>query len=134
MRILLIMSYDEKNIGLGHVRLAIIDIDEKANQPFLSRDNRYILVYNGEIYNYLELKSELESDGFEFTTNSDTEVLINAFKKWGTRCFRKFRGMFAGCILDKKTGKLCLFRDPFGIKPLYYSLKDGNLMGRPLTQ
>ena len=90
----LIMSYDEKNIGLGHVRLAIIDIDEKANQPFLSRDNRYILVYNGEIYNYLELKSELESDGFEFTTNSDTEVLINAFKKWGTKCFRKFRGMF----------------------------------------
>ncbi len=110
----------DENIALGHRRLSIIDLSNKANQPFFSQDKRYSLVYNGEVYNYLELKKELEQLGFAFCTNSDTEVILTAFIHWGEECFHKFNGMWALGIYDTKTKELLLCRDRFGVKPLYF--------------
>ena len=104
-------------VWLGHRRLTIIDLSEEANQPF--RDGGLVLVYNGEIYNYRELRGQLEADGYRFRTSSDTEVLLAAWKRWGPACLTKLRGMFAFAILEERTGRLYLARDPFGIKPLY---------------
>lgn len=109
-------------IGLGHARLSIIDLSEEASQPFDSFDQRYSTIYNGEIYNYKELRLDLEKLGFNFTTDSDTEVLINAWAAWGLSALEKFIGMFSFVLLDKKENKLTLVRDAFGIKPFFYSL------------
>jgi asparagine synthase (glutamine-hydrolysing) len=111
---------------IGHNRLSIIDLSEAANQPFFSKDNRYVLAFNGEIYNYLELKKELRAT-YKFTTDSDTEVLLAAYIKWGGACLEKLNGMFAFFIFDQVENKLFAARDRFGVKPLYYSLKEGNL-------
>ena len=108
--------YDE-NITLGHTRLAILDL-ENATQP-MEFDN-LVIVFNGEIYNYKELREELRNFGYNFYTNSDTEVLLKGFHKWGSGVLEKLRGMFAFCIYDKKNKKLFLARDRFGIKPLIY--------------
>jgi len=108
------------NITLGHNRLAIIDLDEKANQPFVSNCGRFVLVYNGEIYNYLELKEELKTF-YDFKTNSDTEVLLAAFIKWGYDCIKKFNGMFAFAIYDKERREFFCARDRIGKKPFVYS-------------
>ncbi|MEO1958044.1 MAG: asparagine synthase (glutamine-hydrolyzing) [Nautiliaceae bacterium] len=108
--------YDE-NITLGHTRLAILDL-ENASQP-MEFDN-LVIVFNGEIYNYKELREELKKDGYSFYTNSDTEVLLKGFHKWGSGVLERLRGMFAFCIYDKKNKKLFLARDRFGIKPLIY--------------
>jgi asparagine synthase (glutamine-hydrolysing) len=108
--------YDE-NITLGHTRLAILDL-ENATQP-MEFDN-LVIVFNGEIYNYKELREELKRDGYSFYTNSDTEVLLKGFHKWGSGVLERLRGMFAFCIYDKKNKKLFLARDRFGIKPLIY--------------
>ena len=108
--------YDE-NITLGHTRLAILDL-ENATQP-MEFDN-LVIVFNGEIYNYKELREELKKDGYSFYTNSDTEVLLKGFHKWGSGVLERLRGMFAFCIYDKKNKKLFLARDRFGIKPLIY--------------
>lgn len=104
---------------LGHNRLSIIDLTEEANQPFLSQDNRYILVFNGEIYNYLELKRELKPQ-YTFKTNSDTEVLLASYIIWGESCLSKLNGMFAFAIWDTKKKSLFTARDRFGVKPFYY--------------
>lgn len=104
--------------GLGHVRLSIIDIESGA-QPMHSEDGRYTITYNGEIYNYLELRDELGRDSFR--TQSDTEVVLRAFQKWGAACLKRLRGMFAIGIWDAKEQKLFLVRDRFGIKPLYWA-------------
>lgn len=109
----------EKNIGLGHVRLSIIDLTSAGHQPMISDDDRYVITYNGEIYNYLELKQELKND-FTFKTGTDTEVLLNAFRKWGKECLNKFNGMFSFVIYDKLTKELFGARDRFGVKPFYY--------------
>ena len=117
---------DDKNkisindITLGHNRLAIIDLSSKANQPFISNCGRYILVYNGEVYNYLELKEELKNF-YHFKTNSDTEVLLASFIKWGYECVEKFNGMFAFAIYDKEKKELFCARDRIGKKPFIYS-------------
>jgi asparagine synthase (glutamine-hydrolysing) len=108
-------------VELGHLRLAIIDLDERANQPFLSADGRYALVFNGEIYNYLELREDLLRLGCTFRTQSDTEVLLQAWATWQEACLPRLTGMFAFAVLDKVAGELVLARDPFGIKPLYYA-------------
>ncbi len=109
----------EANISLGHRRLSIIDLDERANQPMHSQDNRYVIVFNGEIYNFRDLRAELEQAGETFRTQSDTEVLLKLFIREGEAMLRKLRGMFAFAIWDQQTRSLFLARDPYGIKPLY---------------
>lgn len=113
--------WEGNNIQLGHNRLSIIDLSEEANQPF--EDEEYVLVFNGEIYNYIEIREELVKD-FDFKTNSDTEVLLKAYKKWGLDCLHKLNGMFAFAIWHKKENKLVAVRDRFGVKPFYYTVKD----------
>ncbi|MDB2462805.1 asparagine synthase (glutamine-hydrolyzing) [Algibacter sp.] len=112
-----------KNVALGHNRLSIIDLSLNANQPFFSNDKRYILVFNGEIYNYIELKKELQSS-YDFHTNSDTEVLLAAYIKWGNQCLSRLNGMFSFSIWDTFKEELFAARDRFGVKPFYYALKD----------
>jgi asparagine synthase (glutamine-hydrolysing) len=113
-------------VTLIHTRLSIIDLDSRANQPFEAED--CVLAFNGEIYNYVELREELEALGRTFRTSSDTEVVVQAYRQHGTACFRRFEGMWALALLDKRNGVLVLSRDPFGEKPLFYWMKDGALL------
>lgn len=106
-------------VGLGHRRLSIIDLDEQSNQPMISHDNKYVISFNGEIYNYIELRAELEELGAVFKTNSDTEVIIEAYRYYNTESFNKFNGMWAFALYDIENKKVILCRDRFGIKPLY---------------
>ena len=119
--------FQSKNVALGHRRLKIIDLSDVANQPFHSKDGRYTLVFNGEIYNYQSLQAEL-SDEFGFITNSDTEVVLYALIKWGKEAFSRFNGMFAIAFWDDHTETLLLGRDRMGIKPLYYSYHNNRLI------
>ncbi|MBG52049.1 MAG: asparagine synthase (glutamine-hydrolyzing) [Rhodobiaceae bacterium] len=107
-------------LALGHKRLAIIDTSEAAAQPFVYAGNRYHLVFNGEIYNYVELKEQLAGRGHVFTTHSDTEVLVAAYAEWGSACLDRLLGMFAFVIWDVQAQTIFVARDRFGIKPLYY--------------
>ena len=113
--------YIKNNVGLGHVRLSIIDLSDAGHQPMFSIDNRYCIVFNGEIYNYLELKNELK-DLYQFKSKSDTEVLLAAYIIWGQDCLSKFNGDFAFVIYDTQENTLFGARDRFGIKPFYYHL------------
>jgi asparagine synthase (glutamine-hydrolysing) len=106
---------------LGHRRLSIIDTSSAGHQPMLSEDGRYTLTFNGEIYNYLELKGELEARGHRFRTDTDTEVLLAAFREWGIECLPRLNGMFAFAVWDDRERELTLARDRMGIKPLYYA-------------
>ena len=106
----------EGGVGLAHRRLSIID-PALGQQPFVIDNGALALSYNGEIYNYIELREELK-DGYAFTTDSDTEVLIAAYLRWGIGCLERFRGMFAFALYDRAAGKLHLVRDRLGIKPL----------------
>ena len=114
-----------QNVGLGHRRLAIIDLTEAASQPLVSQDERYVLTYNGEIYNYQQIRRELENLGVRFYSESDSEVLLNALIHWKEKALIKFNGMFAFAMFDKMTSEIFLGRDRYGIKPIYYSLQDG---------
>lgn len=114
-----------RQVWLGHTRLSIIDLTSTANQPMCSEDGRYVLIFNGEIYNYIELRNELIAAGRVFHTQSDTEVLLNSWAQWGESCLGRLDGMFAFVILDKLTEELTCVRDPFGIKPFLYSMQDG---------
>lgn len=107
---------------LGHVRLSIIDVSNNASQPMLDTSERYVLVFNGEIYNYSVIREELIKNGVTFKTNSDSEVILEAYKVWKDKMLVKFEGMFAFSILDKKEGTLFIARDRFGVKPFYYSI------------
>lgn len=119
-------SVNGVNIGLGLRRLKILDLSDAANQPMISEDGRFVLVFNGEIYNYLELRNELETHGTTFRTNGDTEVLLQALILWGEAALARLNGMWAVVLLDRVKGKVLLSRDRFGIKPLYtYSDKRG---------
>jgi asparagine synthase (glutamine-hydrolysing) len=106
------------NLALGHTRLSIIDLSEKANQPMQYK--HYSITFNGEIYNYTEIKHELVLNGHQFNTNSDTEVILHAFEEWGTEAVKKFIGMFAIVIYDTNSEVLYCFRDRVGVKPFYY--------------
>jgi len=108
------------SLSLGHTRLSIIDLSDGGHQPMSSADGRFIIVFNGEIYNFKELRTELSSIGYEFTTESDTEVLLHAWAEWKSDAIPKLVGMFAFAIYDKVKQTLTLVRDAFGIKPLYY--------------
>lgn len=116
---------NENYVGLGHVRLSIIDLDSHANQPFKYLD-RYIMVFNGEIYNYIEIKKELVKNNYVFSTSSDTEVLIAAYDHYKENIFDYLDGMFAFCIYDSVENKLFCARDHVGIKPLYYYYNQEN--------
>lgn len=112
-------------IGLGHRRLSIVDLSPKGHQP-MSRDNSNWIVFNGEIFNYLELRDELENLGLVFKTDTDTEVILAAYETWGLKCFEKFNGMWGLAILDLKKRQIHLCRDRYGIKPLYYRNSAGS--------
>jgi asparagine synthase (glutamine-hydrolysing) len=114
--------YIDKNIGFGHRRLAILDVSAAGHQPFVSEDDRYVMVYNGEIYNYQEFYSELKSNGFLIKTNSDTEVLLKLYQLYGLKMLHRLNGMFAFAIWDKLEKKLVVVKDRMGVKPLYYSI------------
>jgi asparagine synthase (glutamine-hydrolysing) len=119
---------DSKSVGLAHARLSIIDLSNSASQPMHSSNGRYTIVFNGEIYNYIELKNELVKENIVFRTLSDTEVLLSLFEKYGSAMLPKLDGMFAFVIYDNIKNKIFGARDRFGEKPLYYILKDNMLL------
>ncbi|MCX5677993.1 MAG: asparagine synthase (glutamine-hydrolyzing) [Candidatus Omnitrophica bacterium] len=114
--------YVNGHVGLGHVRLSIIDLSKDAGQPMHNEDSRLFIVHNGEIYNYLELKDELAGLGHAFRSRSDTEVILHAYEEWGEDCLSRFNGMWAFAILDLNKRVLFCARDRFGVKPFYYHL------------
>ena len=118
----------EENVGLGHRRLSIIDLSPAGHQPMVSADHRYVLTYNGEIYNFRELRTELEAKGYWFRSQTDSEVVLSALAEWGTKALLKFNGMFALAFWDRKEKNLLLARDRYGIKPLYYFQNDKKLV------
>ena len=118
--------YTDDDVVLGHNRLSIIDLDAKANQPFISNDNSIVLVFNGEIYNYQSLKAQIKD--YTFRTNSDSEVLMAAYIQWGMGFVNHLNGMFAFAIWDKRKKNFILGRDRLGIKPLYYAELNGSLV------
>ena len=113
------MLLDEK-VGLGFLRLSIIDLSPLGHQPMFSQDNRYAIIYNGEVYNYLELRTELEKKGHSFISRTDTEVVLHAFMEWGEACLHRFNGMWAFVIYDRLNQELFCARDRYGVKPFYY--------------
>ncbi|AFY41468.1 asparagine synthase (glutamine-hydrolyzing) [Nostoc sp. PCC 7107] len=114
-------QYIDNGLGLGHRRLAIIDLSPAGHQPMSTIDGQLIMTYNGEIYNFNELRIELESLGYQFRSRTDSEVLLYAYAEWREKCLERFNGMFAFAIWDKRRRELFLARDRYGIKPLYYT-------------
>jgi len=123
---------DHNRVGLAHRRLSIIDLSEHGAQPMTSSDGRYVISFNGEIYNYRELRQQLEKQGYEFHSDSDTEVLLHLYADKGTAMLNDLRGMFAFTLWDNKRRCMMIARDPYGIKPLYYS--DNGEMVRVASQ
>lgn len=116
---------EELNIGLGHRRLSILDLSDHGSQPMSFANERYWMVYNGEVYNFIELRKELIQLGHSFRSDSDSEVVLAAYMEWGNACVNKFNGMWAIAILDQQKKELFLSRDRFGIKPFYYTNANG---------
>ena len=112
--------YFDRNIGLGHRRLSIIDLTSAGHQPMSYADGRYWITYNGEVYNFRDLRVELEQKGYAFKSHTDTEVILAAYTEWGEKCLQRFNGMWAFAIWDSQQRKLFCSRDRFGIKPFYY--------------
>jgi len=121
-------KYIDEGIALGHRRLSIIDISSQGDQPIFNEDKSLVLVFNGEIYNYLDIRAELIKAGHTFTTNTDSEVLIHGYEQYGTKLLGKLRGMFSFVIWDKEKQELFGARDFFGIKPMYYALMGESFM------
>ncbi len=117
-------AHQPSDICLGHRRLSIIDLSSHARQPMAGPDNDLFLVFNGEIFNYLELREQLVSRGYRFRTHSDTEVILHAYREWGENCVTRFNGMWALAIWDQRRRRMFCSRDRFGIKPFYYRLDD----------
>lgn len=120
--------YTSKNIGICHTRLSIIDLSDKANQPFVTTDKRYVMSYNGELYNYKELRAELAAKGHKFVSQSDTEVALRSYIEWGTGAFLRFNGMFALAIYDRETEQIIAARDRLGIKFVHYYADDKQII------
>ena len=113
--------YVDSFIGLGHRRLAIIDLSPAGHQPMITPDGNFAISYNGEVYNFQELRVELESLGHQFSSKTDTEVVLHSYAQWGAECLARFNGMFAFAIWDRTRQELFLARDRYGVKPLYYT-------------
>jgi asparagine synthase (glutamine-hydrolysing) len=120
--------YCDSFIGLGHRRLSIIDLSPAGHQPMISSDGKIVIVYNGEIYNFQEIRAELQALGYLFHSKTDSEVVLNAWMEWGKDCILRFNGMFAFAIWDKHQQALFLVRDRYGIKPLYYGCWDSKFL------
>ncbi len=120
--------YIGDGVGLGHRRLAILDLSQAAAQPMFNVDSSLVLVFNGEIYNYLELIPELRAAGYEFRTRSDSEVILHAYAAWGDACVHRFNGMWAFAIWDTRRRRLFASRDRFGVKPFVYLERDGDFL------
>ena len=112
-------------VGLGHTRLSILDLSEHGHQPMLSKTGRYVMVFNGEVYNFRDIRDELSKLGHTFRGSGDSEVILAAFEEWGLTATSQFVGMFAIALWDQEDQKLILIRDRLGVKPLYYGW-DGN--------
>ncbi len=117
--------FSENGVGLGFVRLSILDLSAAGHQPMFSHDERYVLIFNGEVYNYLELREELIPLGYHFRSGSDSEVILAAYQEWGEAMLHRFNGMWALVIYDRRDKTVFAARDRFGVKPFFYSL-DGN--------
>ncbi len=127
--------WDDEHAYLGHRRLSIIDLSDSGTQPLHSYDNRYVIIYNGELYNYKELKLQLQraiqgtqEQPYFFKTQTDTEVVLAAYMRWGADCLQRFNGMYAFAIYDRQTKNIFIARDRMGIKPLYYSFQNNTLL------
>lgn len=119
--------YIKKRIALGHRRLSIFDLSIAGHQPMLYKD-KYVISYNGEVYNYQELKKELEKEGYQFFSNTDTEVIMAAYDRWGIECLHRLNGFWAFALYDIESEKLILSRDRFGVKPLYYNVNENRII------
>ena len=121
-------DYGIKNVGrsitLGHRRLSIVDLSSKGHQPMSDISSRYTLIFNGEIYNFIEIRAELIKKGHVFKSSSDAEVVLYAYVEWGVKCVNKFNGMWAFAIWDSLKAELFVSRDRFGKKPLFYAVVD----------
>ena len=122
------VEYIEDNVALIHTRLAIIDLDQRSNQPMFSKDNRFSIVFNGEIYNFKEIRKTLEAKGVNFYTDGDTEVLLEGYIHFGSDVLELLRGQFSFAIYDSKENSFFLARDRVGIKPLYFALIDNTFI------
>ena len=120
--------YVDEDVALGFRRLSIIDLSEVGNQPLYNEDKSMVLVFNGEIYNYQELREELVKAGHVFASNTDSETLVHGFEEWGEKLVGRLRGMYAFAIWDAKKKKLFAARDIFGIKPFYYAQMNQTLL------
>ena len=121
------LFFDERHgIGLGHRRLSVIDLSEAGRQPMSSDDGSVHIVYNGEVYNFREIRETLEKKGHGFKSTTDTEVILKSYIQWGIECLQKFVGMFSLAIWDSRKRELYLARDRLGIKPLYYYFNQFN--------
>ena len=120
--------YTDSFIGLGHRRRAIIDLSPAGHQPMITKDGQFVLVYNGEIYNFQELRLELESLGYQFHSRTDSEVVLYAYAEWGEKALDKFNGMYAFSLWDRRRQELFLARDRYGIKPLYYTYQGNTFL------
>ena len=121
-------KYIDDGIALGHRRLSIIDVSSQGDQPIFNEDKSMVIVFNGEIYNYAEIREELVGAGHTFRTNTDTEVIIHGYEEYGEKLLDRLRGMFSFVIWDKNKKKLFGARDFFGIKPLYYAIMGKSFM------
>src|SRR5947208_3827007 len=121
-------AYAGDGVALGFRRLAIIDLSDAGDQPFASEDGALRLVHNGEVYNYRELRRELEAKGHRFRSSTDTEVMLAAYREWGERCVERFNGMWAFALWDGPRRHLFCSRDRFGVKPFYYRFEGGRFV------
>src|SRR3989344_514365 len=120
--------YCDENISLGHNRLSIIDLSARGHQPMFSADKNLVITYNGELYNFREIRQALEARGHKFVSQTDTEVILAAYQAYGPLCLEKFNGIFSLAIWDKKKKELLAARDHFGIKPFFYYFKDNKFI------
>ncbi|MCB0624102.1 MAG: asparagine synthase (glutamine-hydrolyzing), partial [Saprospiraceae bacterium] len=121
-------SFTDGSLGLGFVRLSIIDLSRAGHQPMFSHDERYVMIFNGEIFNYIELREELTAKGYSFRTKTDSEVLLTAYQEWGEGMLHRLNGMWALVIYDRQERTLFGARDRYGIKPFYYCLDQDRLL------